>query len=621
MFLYTNCFRRAVILALAFALVLSGGIYAAQGDQAHIEEMLTRYFQVRYQSIGALEMDEAFEDFFLVDAASEALFLGEMDRVEALISYRSALNNNLQFTAPAKVSLHFLAAQIQADRAQIALDETFEYFFQSTPTVPNRNTVTHLVTLRKAEGTWYIVDDSYNDPSGFNAMLDDIYADPDMSKEEAINALVARTQAADDSWFMRFAEVMDPYPNVMVFMADQTYAWMDGRVQLLDADIVCTPVLMNGELLVPLRPVVEKVGGLVEWNASTNRIEARFESQLLSFTNQENHVVLNGEERILKQPMPIILNRTMVPLSLVAELLNHSAYIDQAGLAMISSDPMSLAAQTELHKALTQLFLARFSMATFPRVDGSTATYPYTLALGQLLLGLDETAAQGYLVHQTTHNAYENLLIGAADIILVTPPSDDELQMAVQAGVELEIVPICKEGFVFLVNDSNPVQSLTDEEVVGIYQGNIVNWSEVGGEDLPLIAYQREPNSGSQTMMELAVMKGRSLMPAPSSQIVFGMGALIDSVAEYSNAKGALGYSMFYYVSSMYVDRAVRMMGIDGVVPSRATIQDESYPYTVRYYAVLRKEEASNSPARRLLAWILSEEGQHVADNAGFVPL
>ena len=621
MFQHTSYFHRFIALFLSFALALSALVVAADGDQVQIENMLTRYFHTRYQSIGALEMDEAFAGFFATTDASQALYFSEADRIEALIAYRSALSNDLQFTAPATVSLHFLAAQIHANRAQIALEETYEYFFRSTPTVPNRNTVTHLVTLSKEDGVWYIVDDSYSDPSGFNAMLDDIYADPDITKEEVIEALVARTQAADDTWFLRFTETMAGYPQVMVFMADQTHAWIDGSVQVLDPEIACVPILMNGELLVPLRPVVEKLNGIVAWNAATNRIDAQFGNRVLSFTNQDTKVTLNGETRELKQPMPIMLNRTMVPLSLVAELLQHSAYIDQAGLAMISDGPMSLEAQTELHKALTQLFLARFSSGTFPRVDGSTATYPYTLAFGQMLLGLDETAAQGYLVHQTTHNAYENLLNGQADIILVTPPSDDELEMAQQAGVELDIVPICKEGFVFLVNDSNPVQSLTDEQVVRIYQGDIGNWSEVGGDNLPLIAYQREPNSGSQTMMEQAVMKGRPLMQAPTSQIVFGMGGLIDRVAEYSNAKGALGYSMYYYVSSMYVDRAVRLLGIDGVLPSQETIHDGSYPYTVHYYAVLRKSEAENSPARRLLAWILSEEGQQVASEAGFVPL
>ena len=68
-------------------------------------------------------------------------------------------------------------------------------------------------------------------------------------------------------------------------------------------------------------------------------------------------------------------------------------------------------------------------------------------------------------------------------------------------GVEFEYTPVGREGFVFLVNASNPVDSLTIEQVKGIYSGKITTWKEVGGNDEPIQAYQRNSNSGSQSMM------------------------------------------------------------------------------------------------------------------------
>ncbi len=46
---------------------------------------------------------------------------------------------------------------------------------------------------------------------------------------------------------------------------------------------------------------------------------------------------------------------------------------------------------------------------------------------------------------------------------------------------DLEIKPIGKDALVFMCNETNPVDSLTDAELVEIYSGRIANWSQVGG--------------------------------------------------------------------------------------------------------------------------------------------
>lgn len=116
-------------------------------------------------------------------------------------------------------------------------------------------------------------------------------------------------------------------------------------------------------------------------------------------------------------------------------------------------------------------------------------------------------------------------------------------------------------------------------------------------------------------------MKGLKLMPPPKERLVYGMGELIDRVADYSNAKNALGYSVYYYATTMYANRAVKLLAIDGTLPQKSTIKDGSYPFTVGYYAVVRKDSPEDGSARRLLAWLLGREGQGVVDKSGFVPL
>jgi len=143
-------------------------------------------------------------------------------------------------------------------------------------------------------------------------------------------------------------------------------------------------------------------------------------------------------------------------------------------------------------------------------IDGSTATLPITAELCRQFWDHSDRRIAEAINHSTTHSAYVNLInqYHRVRIIFVTPPSKEELQLAEEWDVELDITPIAKDGFVFITHKSNPIDSLTVEQVQAIYSGEITNWKELGGENLAIRAYQREPNSGSQTAMEQLVMDG-----------------------------------------------------------------------------------------------------------------
>lgn len=257
----------------------------------------------------------------------------------------------------------------------------------------------------------------------------------------------------------------------------------------------------------------------------------------------------------------------------------------------------------------------------YPKVDGSTATIPLSEAFGAFVMNLNLEDARQYIKHNTTHDAYINLIDKKADIIFVTSPSTEELAYAKEKGVKLDVVPIVSEGFVFLTSKDNPVKDLSFKEIKAIYAGKITNWKEVGGKDLAIKAYQRPENSGSQTGMLNLVIGPDKIMAPPMEQIVAEMGALIDAVAAYDNEADAIGYSYYYFVTDMWNNKDVKLLAVDGVYPDAKTIGDGSYPIKTAYYAVLRKEEPKNSNARKLLAWILSEKGQQIAEEAGYVKL
>ena len=312
-------------------------------------------------------------------------------------------------------------------------------------------------------------------------------------------------------------------------------------------------------------------------------------------------------------------SQTTTPLITTAAAATTAASTTKATTATTST----AAATTAVTTAATSATPAKpiFSIQEFPRVDGSTVTIPLSEAIFAASCNTDPETARLNTLHNTTHNAYVNLIEGKADIIFVTYPSEEELQMAEDAGMEFEIVPVVKDAFVFLLNDENPVDELTVDEIQKIYSGFLSNWQILGGNNAPIVAYQRPVNSGSQSGMLELVMGDIEMMDAPSEMRPGGMGDLIESIAAYDNAVNAIGYSYYYYAEGMYNRETTKYVAVNGVYPSPETVASGAYPFCTAYYAVLDKSSPANSAARQLLGFILSDDGQMIAKEAGYVPL
>ncbi len=262
----------------------------------------------------------------------------------------------------------------------------------------------------------------------------------------------------------------------------------------------------------------------------------------------------------------------------------------------------------------------RFSLEEYPHVDGSTSMLPLSRALMMASTGVSAQEAELRISHSKTTLSFYALVSGEADLLLVARPAQEAFDYAEDMGVELEMRPIGVDALVFLTSDKNPVDSLTQQQAVGIYTGGITNWKEVGGADAEIIAYQRNETSGSQVMMENVVMDGQLMTDAPKEYRPSEMGALVDEVASYRNSADAIGYSVYYYVTEMYLREGVKLLAIDGVAPSNETIASGEYPYTQYNYAVIRKDEREDSPARQLFDFLTTPEGKALMAAQGYVP-
>jgi phosphate transport system substrate-binding protein len=275
-----------------------------------------------------------------------------------------------------------------------------------------------------------------------------------------------------------------------------------------------------------------------------------------------------------------------------------------------------------------------------PRLDGATAAYPVYAAFAEAVYkGLGDyyrsnnTGAQprGVFVDgkeypytiircTKTQQAYENLMYGEVDVIFVAEPSASQVERIRGRNDDFVLTPIGSEAFVFFTNTENPVDNLTVEQVRDIYAGRTTNWKQVGGPNKRIIPYQRPENSGSQTVMQNKVMEQRPMVDPSVRTRVGGMGGVIRQVAEYQNAKNAIGYSFMYYSSSMTKENRIKYVGIDGIKPTKETVRDRSYPFTVPLYAVTLKSNA-NPQVGKLLEWVVSEQGQSLVEKTGYVPV
>ena len=265
-----------------------------------------------------------------------------------------------------------------------------------------------------------------------------------------------------------------------------------------------------------------------------------------------------------------------------------------------------------------------YTADTFPKIDASLATQPLTDAIYEDFVG---ESAEGKIDYSNTHPGYVKLINDEVDLIVVTQPSEEELALAKEKNVELEVIPVVKEGFVFYVNANNPVSSLTTEQIQKIYTGEITNWNEVGGNDEKISPLQRPVNSGSQTGMLSLVMKGKQLMEPPKENLIDTMEAIINMVSSYTNGRNAIGYSYYYYATTMFktideqVASNIKLLSVDGVQPNNSTIQAGTYPFNTAYYIVINKADDENSASRKLVKELLSARGQAVAEKAGYVPV
>jgi hypothetical protein len=122
-------------------------------------------------------------------------------------------------------------------------------------------------------------------------------------------------------------------------------------------------------------------------------------------------------------------------------------------------------------------------------------------------------------------------------------------------------------------------------------------------------------------LFQKLLMDGEEPVAPPTEWVAESMGGLVEVVSGFGSQQNAIGFSVFYYVNNMFGNDGFKLLAIDDITPTRATIAREEYALTDAYYAVVRRDTPAGSPARLLIERLLSPEGQTLASRAGYIPL
>lgn len=199
---------------------------------------------------------------------------------------------------------------------------------------------------------------------------------------------------------------------------------------------------------------------------------------------------------------------------------------------------------------------------------------------------------------------------GTADIGMASRDLKDEEKTSYPT---MKAIVIAKDGIAMIVHPSNPVKSLSIEEIKGIYDGTYTNWSQLGGPDLEIVVVGRDSTSGTREFFWEYVMKKGDFVATQLEKN--SNGAVKQTV---SQTPGAIGYVGLGYLDSTVKALTIRV-GDTEVEPTADNVRKGLYPISRTLYFLVNGEP--EGLAKDFIEFLLSPEGQRIIEEEGFVPL
>lgn len=237
-------------------------------------------------------------------------------------------------------------------------------------------------------------------------------------------------------------------------------------------------------------------------------------------------------------------------------------------------------------------------------ISGSTSVGPLAEKLAAKYIEEDNTNIE---INQIGSSAgITNAISGVSEIGM----SSRDLKEEEKANGLNEVV-IAYDGIVVVTHPSNKVKDLTMEQIKQIFTGEVTNWNELGGNDMEIVVVSREDGSGSRdAFQEIVDYSSGELVR--SAIIASGNGNIKTTVA---NNKHAVGF-----ISFEYIDESISTIDVNGVEANAENVLQGKYSLS-RPFLFVYKEGQLTDAGQRFIDFILSEDGQLIAAEAGAIPV
>jgi phosphate transport system substrate-binding protein len=186
----------------------------------------------------------------------------------------------------------------------------------------------------------------------------------------------------------------------------------------------------------------------------------------------------------------------------------------------------------------------------------------------------------------------------------------NEVEMARDRGLELNEYIIGTYSVAVIVNSSNPVGNLTQDQERDIFTGAVKNWKDVGGPDAPIHLFIRDPISGTYLGFQELAMGTKPY--AIGFKTCTNYTAIAQAVAK---AEHSIGYSSIELATSP----GVKAVSVGGATPTIPSVNKGAYPYS-RVLRLYTNRSSEPSAAREFIQFILSTRGQEILTQMGYVP-
>lgn len=174
---------------------------------------------------------------------------------------------------------------------------------------------------------------------------------------------------------------------------------------------------------------------------------------------------------------------------------------------------------------------------------------------------------------------------------------------------------VALDGLSIYVHKENALTSISLEELAAIFTGQVNNWKELGGPDLPITVYSRENSSGTYEFFKEHVLKGKDF--TSTAQTMPGTAAVLQAVTK---DPGGIGYGGAAYGAGAKALRVSRLKGEPGIEANEKNVLDGSYPIS-RYLFVYVNPALDKGAIHAYLSWVRGEEGQKRVKEIGYYPL